>query len=205
MLDEARALGFLGPGPIEAHLEHAAGFSAVLRGAVPAVGAGAAPVLAADLGSGGGVPGLPLAVQFARWRWILVESARRRAAFLRAAVAALQLSERVEVVEARAEEVGRSPHYRGQCQVAVARGFGPPAVVAECAAPLLLPGGHLVVSEPPGGAQARWPDDGLGRLGMRAGPAVQASGASYQVLLQQDLCPSRYPRRVGVPAKRPLF
>ena len=151
------------------------------------------------------MPGLPLALGLPATRWLLVESSVRRAAFLREAVAALDLGHRVEVIEDRAEVVGRRPGVRGTVDLVVARGFGPPGVVAECAAPLLRRGGRAVVSEPPGGAPDRWPETGLRAVGMSAGPSVAAEGATHQVLRQVALCPDRYPRRVGIPSKRPLF
>jgi hypothetical protein len=177
VLEEARALGFLGPGPVASHLDHAAGFVAALAVAC-AGGAAPPPARAADLGSGGGVPGLALALAFPGSRWLLVESMARRAEFLRRAVSRLELDDRVEVAEVRAEDVGHSPGSRGGFDVVVARGFGRPAVVCECAAPLLGVGGRAVVSEPPGGQPARWPVDGLGILGMTPGPAVEARGAA---------------------------
>ena len=201
MLEEARRLGFLGPGPVDAHLRHAAGFAAALG---PSIG-GRSSARAADLGSGAGVPGLPLALRFPDWRWTLVDSAARRTAFLREAVRALSLEGRVEVAEERAEVLGRSSEHRGRYDVVVARSFGPPAVVAECAAPLLVSGGAAVISEPPGGVPARWPTEGLALLGLRAGAQVAVGDATFQVLHQEELCPDRYPRRVGVPVKRPLF
>ncbi len=202
VLEEARRLGFLGPGPVEAHLDHAAGYAAALEGDA---GGAWVPARAADLGSGAGLPGLPLALRFPDTQWTLVEASVRRAAFLRAAVRDLGLEARLAVVEERAEVIGRAPAYRGRFDLVVARSFGPPAVLAECAAPLLRVGGRAVVSEPPGGEPARWPADGLAQLGMAPGAGVQAGGAAYQVLRQERACPDRWPRRVGVPAKRPLF
>lgn len=199
MLEEARRLGFLGPGPVDAHIEHADGFAAAVASS------GAVPRLAADLGSGGGVPALPLVLRYPDCRWILVESGVRRAAFLRQAVGMLGIDDRVAVLEDRAEAVGRHPQWRSTSDLVTARGFGPPAVVAECGAPLLRVGGRAVVSEPPGGAPLRWPSDGLALVGMTIGPAIVAGGAAYQVLRQTTLCPPRFPRRVGMPAKRPLF
>lgn len=203
MLEDARGLGFLGPGPVEAHLEHASGFAAALERDGGAKWE--APARAVDLGSGGGVPGLVLALRFGATEWLLVEAAARRAAFLRGAVRMLGLADRAQVVQERAEVVGRAPAYRRRFDLAVARSFGPPAVVAECAAPLLRVGGRAVVSEPPGGAPARWPVEGLAPLGMAPGPAVMAAGAAYQILRQAQPCPDRWPRRVGIPTKRPLF
>ena len=199
MLEESRKLGFLGPGPVAAHVEHAAGLAAAIESTGDPL-----PRQAADLGSGGGVPGLSLALHFAQCRWLLVESAVRRAAFLREAVGTLGLDARVAVVESRAEAVGRT-EWRSTVDLVTARGFGPPAVVAECAAPLLPVGGRLVVSEPPGGDVARWPPDGLSVLGLAVGSTVTAGGARFQVLRQVSACPDKFPRRVGVPAKRPLF
>lgn len=202
MLEEARRLGFLGPGPIRTHLDHAEGFAEVIR-------SGGSPDVelrsAVDLGSGGGVPGLALALAFPASTWLLVDSARRRTDFLESAIDILQVADRVEVAAIRAEELGRQLDRRGRFGIVVARSFGRPAVTAECAAPLLVTSGRAVVSEPPDGGTGRWPVDGLGILGMTAGPRVRAAGSSFQVLEQRAPCPERYPRRVGLPAKRPLF
>ncbi len=109
------------------------------------------------------------------------------------------------VVEDRAERVGRDPARRGMADLVVARSFGPPAVVAECAAPLLRPGGVLLVSEPPGEVDGdRWPGAPLGELGLGTSRGIR-DGYGYRAMVQVRPCPDRYPRRVGVPAKRPLF
>jgi 16S rRNA (guanine527-N7)-methyltransferase len=156
-----------------------------------------------DLGSGGGVPGLPLALARPDLELVLIDAGHRRVVFLEEAVAALGLGDRVRVVEGRAEEVGRGP-LRGTLDAVVARSFGPPAPTAECAAPLLRVGGRLVVSEPPEGGAARWPTPGIELLGLRATSAVPGP-PRLQVLEQVAPCPAEYPRRDGVPAKRPLF
>ena len=151
------------------------------------------------------MPALALALRYRDCRWVMIESGVRRAAFLRGAAATLGIEDRVTVIQERAEVVGRDPRWRAHCDLVTARAFGPPAVVAECAAPLLTVGGRAVVSEPPGGAPRRWPEEGLRLVGMRTGPAIGAAGAAYQVLRQTSPCPDRFPRRVGVPAKRRLF
>lgn len=203
LLEESRRRGFLGPGPVEDHLDHARAF---------AVAAGRAPGRAVDLGAGGGLPGLVLAaIEWPSTRWVFLDAQLRRTTFLQEAVEELGLADRVEVVTARAEEFGRLPERRSAHDLVVSRSFGPPAVTVECAAPLLAVGGVLVVSEPPSGdAASRWPTDGLAMCG--AGPVatvvVEAAAGRTAHLVridQVERCDERYPRRVGIPAKRPLF
>jgi 16S rRNA (guanine527-N7)-methyltransferase len=158
---------------------------------------------ALDLGSGAGLPGLPLVLAGPELDWTLLDGSRTRAAFLEHATRRLRLDGRVQIVAERAETAARGPR-RASFDVVVARSFGPPAVTAECAAPFLREGGRLIVAEPPGGQPERWDADGLAQLGLVIGPGVSRPTA-YQVLVQRCLCPDRFPRRVGVPAKRPLF
>jgi 16S rRNA (guanine527-N7)-methyltransferase len=134
-------------------------------------------------------------------RFVLVEAQRRRAAFLRSALT--QLEADADVLEARAEDVGRQPELRASFDAAVARSFGSPAVTAECAAPLLRIDGVLVVSDPPVGGAARWPADGLDELGLVVDH--QTTEPAFTRLRKCAATPDRYPRSVGRPAKRPLW
>jgi 16S rRNA (guanine527-N7)-methyltransferase len=150
------------------------------------------------------LPGLVLAVHWAASHWTLLDAGQRRTAFLRTAIDGLGLAGRVEVLTARAETVGREAAQRGAYDLVVARSFGSPAATAECAAPLLQVGGLLVVSEPPEPAPDRWPVGALAELGL-APSGVVAGPPRLQILEQQTACPGRYPRRTGVPGKRPLW
>ena len=198
VLERARDLGLLGPGPVEPHIEHALGFGEA------AGGAPAGPVL--DLGSGGGIPGLVLAVEWPATEWLLLDSRTRSTRLLRDAVPRLGLRDRVHVLEARAEAAAHEVGLRGTFELVVARGFAAPAVTAECGAGFLVVGGRLVVSEPPGSTGGRWPPEPLATLGMGGAHLVESrAGHRYAVVGQEEPCPARYPRRVGVPAKRPLF
>src|SRR5919202_1866402 len=96
-----------------------------------------------DVGSGGGMPGLPLKVAFPRLRVSLVESVNKKADFLRETVAQLGLAD-VEIVAERAETAARDPRHRDSYDWATARALGPLAVVVELCAPFLAPGGLLV-------------------------------------------------------------
>lgn len=169
-----------------------------------------APRRIADLGAGAGFPGVPMRLAEPALALTLVEAHGRRARFLEALVEALTLGD-ARVVAARAEDAGRDPALREQFDVVVARALAPLAVLVEYALPLLRPGGVLAA---PKGSRA---DDEL-RAAANAiaalGGIVEAPralplppGAPPQtVLLVRRSGPldARYPRRAGVPAKRPL-
>jgi len=203
VLERSRSLGFLGPGSVRVHLDHAAGFAAGME---------RAPMRFLDLGSGGGVPGLVLARRWPESQAVLLDARERRCTFLQDAAQDLRLGERVTVEWARAEEAGHRDDLRGHFDVVVARGFGPPAVTAECGSPFLRVGGMLAVSEPPpddddvavAEASDRWSATGLARLGLVVGGSW-TRGYRYQALDQAEPCPQQYARRPGIPAKRPLF
>ncbi|MBL8777733.1 MAG: class I SAM-dependent methyltransferase [Acidimicrobiales bacterium] len=196
VLERAHRLGFLGPGPVDPHVDHARAFAR----AVPAP-----PAQAADLGSGGGVPALVLAIE--EWPdslWWLIESRERRAAFLVEAVTALEASDRITVLHQRAEDVGNDPQHRAGCDLVTARSFGAPPVTAECAAGLLRVGGRLVVSEPPVATSNRWPRAPLAQLGLE--PEATSEGPPrLQVLRLVTPCPTAFPRESGRAKRRPLW
>lgn len=198
-LEESQRRGFIGPSAVEDHLRHAAAFA-------PLMPDGCAVAL--DLGAGGGLPGLALAAQFSpQHRYLLVDSSAKRVAFLREAVEALALAATVQVVAGRAERLAHEPSFRSSVDVVTARGFGPPAVTAECSAGFLRVGGALICSEPPfedSSSMSRWKPE-VAQLGLSIGSRVRSFGFGFQVLTQESECPPRFPRREGLPGKRPLF
>jgi 16S rRNA (guanine527-N7)-methyltransferase len=198
----AQERGFIGPGDLRPHLDHALGFAGALEAARGETLLGTDRVV--DLGSGGGLPGLVLAGMFGS-RVILLEGSVRRAQWLESVVSGAPFRDSVVVVGERAELAGRNEVLRGSATVVVARSFGLPAETAECGAPLLRVGGHLVVSEPPQSDPERWPPTGLSLVGLEFEVVAVVDGAGYAVLRQEHRCPDRFPRRVGVPRKRPLF
>jgi len=192
MWQVAQERSMVGPGDPRQHLERSFALAAAVE----------APVeRALDLGSGAGIPGLALAGLWPSSRWVLLDAANRRVELLRAAVAELGWSARVEVLHGRAEAVGRAPEHREAFDLVTSRSFGPPAVTAECGGSFVRVGGLLLVTEPPAVAGARWPAEPLAMLGLE--PAGVVAGA--QRLCRVAPLDPRYPRRVGVPAKRPLF
>lgn len=197
VLERARHLGLLGPGPVGTHVQHALAMAQAVGSLAPRF---------ADLGSGGGVPALVLMEAWPESESVLIEASQRRAHFLRDAIHQLGWEARARVVEARAEEVGRDPAHRGAWGLVTARSFSAPAVTAECGAPLLCPDGLLVVSEPPGRTD-RWPPSGLAPLGLQPDPTggLEVDGFHFARLRRSGECSERFPRRTGVPSRRPLF
>jgi 16S rRNA (guanine527-N7)-methyltransferase len=198
ILTESKALGFLGPGDPASHIAHAVGFADTALRAAPA------PRNVADLGTGGGVPGLILAEYWSTAEVVCIETAVRRARALESWIHALGFGERVRVYEGRAEDAGRDSELREHFDLVTARSFARPAVTAEIAAGLVRPGGTVVVSEPPA-AEDRWPTGPLRDLGLGAAVVTEAGGAHYATLSKVAAVPAQTPRRPGIPAKRPLW
>src|ERR1700675_3285587 len=99
-----------------------------------------------DVGSGGGLPGLPLKIARPELHLSLVEADQAKAAFLVRACVALGLRE-VEVLARRAEDVGQDPRYRESFDVAVARALAPMPVLVELCLPLVRVGGRLLAQK----------------------------------------------------------
>jgi 16S rRNA (guanine527-N7)-methyltransferase len=202
VLRRSGALGFLGGMAIDDQVIHALGFQAAIQDVL-----GRPPISVLDLGTGGGIPGLVLAAVWPTTRVVLLDASERRTDFLHQEVVQWGRADQVSVTRGRAEESGRSPELAAAIEVVTARSFGTPAVTAECAAPLLKVGGLLAVSEPPDvDGPERWPQGGLAILGLeRLPPYRYLDRFGYQLLKKVGPTPDRYPRRVGIPTKRPLF
>lgn len=186
ILGEIQRRGGIGRGPLEPEIAHAEQFATVVgdaRVVGDAIIAGRATTVV-DLGSGGGLPGLVIAVRCPGAHLALIERRAKRADLLRYGVHALGLGDRVAVVEADAAEVPACSEVItgwGRADVVTARSFGPPSVVAGHAARLLAPGGRLVVSEPPG-MSTRWSDTTVRELGFR----IEGRRGAVQVLRFDD-------------------
>jgi len=195
-------LGFLGNMPIADQVDHALGFVALLEAVH-----GEPPPSVVDLGTGGGVPGLVLASCWPETRVALLDANERRTAFLREVVEDWRGGANAEVIRGRAEELGRSKECREQFAAVTSRSFGLPAATAECGASFLAVGGSMVISEPPDpGSGDRWPEAGLALLGLAPKGVLRPTGRfGYQLLTKVEALDDRFPRRVGIPVKRPVF
>lgn len=171
----------------------------------------AAGSTAIDLGSGGGVPALPLAIVRPDVAWTLVDSVGKKAATLRSFVVELGLRN-VDVVAERAELLGRDPAYRERFSLATARACAALPVLAELALPLVAVGGMLMAWKGPLDAASPEVVEGAAAASVLGGgrPRILESGLdvlgghTFVVLPKTATTPSRYPRRPGEPSRRPL-
>jgi 16S rRNA (guanine527-N7)-methyltransferase len=165
-----------------------------------------------DIGSGGGLPGIPLAVMLPDAEITLLESVGKKAAFLRYVSDELELAN-VRVVNARIEEAAREEVHRGAYDVCTARALARLSVIAEYSLPLLQRGGHVVAMKGREDSAERAEGE---RASMALGgrvcdeiPVPQVSGVEQKdrrlLLLEKiEETPHRYPRRTGMPVRAPL-
>jgi 16S rRNA (guanine527-N7)-methyltransferase len=202
---EAIRLGFLGPREQdrlwERHLNDALGLASI-RQPRP-------QERWADLGSGAGLPGLPLAVAYQATSFTMIDAQRRRLDWVAATAATLGLAN-VTAVHARLEDYGQGPA-RQSFDVATARALGPLPVVAELGLPLLKTGGQLLV--PRGRPEADELEQATAaceQLGGRLdevipNPSSPIDRVGFVVIMAKIAATSpRFPRRSGVPARTPL-
>jgi len=160
----------------------------------------AAAARAVDVGAGGGVPGIPMAVLRPDMHVALLESDARKAGFLTHVAGALRL-DNVEVLDMRAEEAARRGELRESFDLAASRAVAPPPVMCELSLPLVRVGG--LVAALVGDAEKAAADCAYAAEMCGGGVPRSAPGG---VLLVDKLrpTPDEYPRRAGVPVRRPL-
>lgn len=163
-----------------------------------------------DIGTGAGFPGIPLKLILPSLRLTLVESVGKKAEFCRHIVDCLKL-DGVEVLHARAEDVGRMPTHRGQYDWAVARAVAALPVLAEYLLPLVRLAGRVLAQKGESGpAEAHAAEHSLKLLGGRVRQLIPVSlpGIAedrYLVVIDKIAAtPEAYPRRAGIPVKKPL-
>ncbi len=167
-----------------------------------------------DIGAGAGFPGLPLKILYPAIKLTLVESITKKTTFLRHVCAELGFQD-VEIINARAEDLGQSPDYREQYDLATGRAVAAWVVLAEYCLPLCRLGG-LFIAPKKGDLQLELahsrPVAELLGAKLRATPAFQMPGENPDPAQQRRLVvaekyrstPKAYPRAAGQPAKQPL-
>jgi 16S rRNA (guanine527-N7)-methyltransferase len=165
---------------------------------------------AIDIGSGGGFPGVPVKIARPELELTLLEANGKKAAFLSDLVRELGLNS-VRVVNERAETAAHDPEYREAYTLAMARAVAPLRVLAELALPFVRVGGYLATPKGSGAQrEVREAEMALRTLGGEvthvrkleldwSGPAP-----TLVVVRKRSGTPERYPRRPGIPSKRPL-
>jgi 16S rRNA (guanine527-N7)-methyltransferase len=163
-----------------------------------------------DVGTGAGFPGLPLKIIYPQIQLTLVEATGKKIAFCEAVVEKLKLSG-VQIVKARAEELGQDPAHREQYDWVVARAVAEMPVLAEYLLPLTKRGGHALAQKGEGApAETQTAEGAVKKLGgeLEQIIPVELPGiveTRYLVVFKKIAAtPPRFPRRPGVPAKMPL-
>lgn len=167
------------------------------------------PVQVIDIGSGAGFPGLPVAIAKPDWRLTLVDATQKKLAFVERVQQSLGV--RVQTEGDRAERLGHHPRYRQQFDLALIRAVGPATVCAEYALPLVALNGYAVLyrgewTAPEATALAA----ALPQLGGRIVAVTQihtplTQGIRHCLYLHKYRpTASQFPRRVGLPSRKPL-
>ena len=164
---------------------------------------------AADVGSGAGFPGIPLAILRPDVEFTLLDALDKRVKFLNEVIRELRLNARA--VHLRAEEAGRNPALRDSFDVVTSRAVASLNVLCEFSLPLAKPGGRMIAYKGPAWQEeASAAENALEKLGgrlVRAWPAVIPGRDWNHALVEIEktaATPEQYPRRSGMPEKRPL-
>ena len=169
-----------------------------------------APLRCIDVGSGAGFPGLPLKIYCPRMRMVLLEATGKKVDFMAHVAELLGLSD-VLPLKGRAEDVAHDPTHREQYDLVVARAVAELSVLAEYTLPFCELGG-LIIAQKGASAQeeAQTAEYAISLLGGRMQQVipVELMGLAeprYLVVIEKVArTPVQYPRRPGMPAKRPL-
>jgi len=163
-----------------------------------------------DIGTGAGFPGIPIKILYPSMRLTLVESVGKKSNFCRQMVETLKL-ETTEVVNARAEDVGQMAAHREGYDWAVARSVATMPVLVEYLLPLVQVGGAMLAQKGQSGlAETHKAEQALNILGGRTRQLLPVSlpgitDERYLVVVDKVAAtPPQYPRKPGIPAKKPL-
>jgi len=163
-----------------------------------------------DAGTGAGFPGLPLKILYPQMKLTLVESMGKKVEFCRHVIEALDLTG-VELIHDRVENVGHKEEHRQLYDWALARAVATMPVLVEYLLPLLRVGGVAVIQKgETGPAEAHAAEEALRILGGKLEQIIPVElprvvEPRYLIVVQKIAAtPLKYPRRVGIPTKRPL-
>ena len=166
-----------------------------------------------DVGTGGGFPGMPLAIAYPDKKFVLMDSLNKRIRFLIEAADTLGLSN-VECVHSRAEDFGKNKKYRENFDLCVSRAVANIAVLSEYCIPLVKPGGCFTAYKT-GNEDLSLGNNAVKTLGGEFGEISQFPElegilsfieADHRLVCINKIknTPKAYPRKAGTPAKNPL-
>lgn len=164
----------------------------------------------ADVGSGGGLPGIPLAILRPEMDLTLIEATAKKTRFLEQAVQSLELP-RVRVIQTRAETAGQDPELRGRFQMVTARAVAPLNILLELTIPLLCIGGELLAfkgrkaAEEVAAARTAARLLGASELSLRQNLTGLHADSALVAARKIRPTPAGYPRLPGTPKKNPLI
>jgi 16S rRNA (guanine527-N7)-methyltransferase len=163
-----------------------------------------------DVGTGAGFPGIPLKILYPNLKLTLVESVGKKAMFCQHIVRVLGL-EHVDVIQARAEDLGQNPEHREKYDWAIARAVANLNVLSEYLIPLVKMGGAMLAQKSENGpAEAQSAEEAMKLLGGKLKQLIPVNLPSvaedrYLVIVEKVAAtPPRYPRKPGIPMKMPL-
>jgi 16S rRNA (guanine527-N7)-methyltransferase len=164
-----------------------------------------------DVGAGGGFPGLPLKIALPAIKLVLLEATAKKAAFLHHIEQSLNL-DNVEILVGRAEEIAHKSQYREQFNIVLSRAVAPLATLAELTLPFCTIGGSLIAQKK--GAIFLEISRATKAINILGGSRPSVKGINlaeltdhrYLVLVDKVTpTPQKYPRRPGIPSKRPIM
>jgi len=163
-----------------------------------------------DLGTGGGIPGIPIAILYPSINFVLVDSVQKKVDAVREFADELKLRN-VKVINARAEELGRNPVHRNEYDIVLARALAPLPILVEYCVPLIHLYGYVIAYKGP---------DYIEELSMAKNAITKLKAERPKIfhyklpnkmgersiiqITKKQVTPEIYPRRVGVPKKNPL-
>ena len=165
-----------------------------------------------DVGSGGGLPGIPLKLFCPGLALTCVEATGKKARFLEKMAEAMALCD-VEVVNDRAETIGKDPGFRERYDIATAKALAPLPELVEYCVPFLKQGGHVIAMKGrPGEEEIEAGNKAAKQLGAEVSdeidvkflPEVSEKKRTLIIVTKTSPTPEKYPRRIGVPKKAPL-
>ena len=161
-----------------------------------------------DVGTGAGLPGAILAIFSPEKDFVLLDSVRKKLDVVDGLLGELGASN-YEILHERAEDAGRMDDYREKFDLSVSRAVAPLPVLAELCSPFVRPGGTMIAMKGRNASlEVKKSSRAFSILGLKDPDILDAgvSGTEHCILVskKEDSTPGRYPRKAGLPSKKPL-